>query len=149
MSSEQVVIEDLSDAALAEYYLVLKDRIARERKQLGLLEMTLSQRMTSTNATALPSGVHDIRLVRSGSPQYSLVDLRMDLAEHLPPDELADCFNPETTKVVPESVNARKVRSLHTKYGGRVAELIDRSRTDNMKVQVKRKEIDASTKDSG
>jgi hypothetical protein len=138
--AEQVIIEDLSNEALAEYFLTLKERIAEERKQLGLLEMTISQRMTQTGAKALPSADYDIRMVRSSSPHYSLIDLRMDLAEHLPPDELTACFNPEATIVRPESVNGRYIRTVHTKYGGVIAEVIDKARTDTMKVQIKRKE---------
>ena len=138
--TEEVIIEDLSNEALAEYFLALKERIAEERKQLGLLEMTISQRMTETGAKALPSADYDIRLIRGASPHYSLIDLRMDLAEHLPADELTACFNPETTIVRPESVDARYIRKIHTKYGGVVAEVIDKARTDTMKVQIKRKE---------
>jgi hypothetical protein len=136
----QVVIEDLSDSALAEYFLVVKEAIAKQRKVLGVLEMTLTQRINATGGKALGSLSHEIRMVQGGSPSYSLIDLRMDLSQHLPPDELSACFNPETTIVRPESVDARYIRKIHTKYGGVVAEVIDKARTDTLKVKIERKE---------
>ena len=136
----EVIIEDLSDSALAEYFLVLKERMQKERKELGMIEHALDQRITATGNKAMGTDTHDIRLVRSTRPEYSMIDLRMDLAEHLPPDELAACFNPERTEVIKESVNNREVAKIKSRYGGTVSELIENARRDRMRVQVKRKD---------
>ena len=69
--TEDVIIEDLSNEALAEDFLTLKERIAEESKQLGLLEMTISQRMTQPGAKSLPSADYDIRSIRGSRPYYS------------------------------------------------------------------------------
>ena len=57
----EVIIEDLSDSALAEYFLVLKERMQKERKELGMIEHALDQRITATGNKAMGTDTHDIR----------------------------------------------------------------------------------------
>jgi|8_EtaG_2_1085327.scaffolds.fasta_scaffold169260_1 hypothetical protein len=112
----------------------------REFTKVCEYQLTKIIQETGSGTMGLPSANYKIEYKR-GTPSYDVNKLKATLGEQLPPDEMKELIAEEYTKleVIPEKVRGAKAYHFKRRYGGKIAELIDKARVDMPRLFVSEK----------
>jgi len=132
-------IEDLDDELLLGMWESLSEVVARQKKEMGIIEMVLQRRMQANNAKKLISTTLTVGL---GPPLYDFAILST-LGEHVPAEIFSWGLVPAHTETVEQYVAAkadmRKVNSWKS-YGQHIADIIDAAEIpETRRISIKRK----------
>lgn len=119
----------LTDHELAEAVVNTKETIARLRRALVVLESTIQQRIEATGGRELMDDQYRMAL-EPGTPSYDYGLLRALLEAGIPQPDLDKAFAPahDETVQVADRWNGTQLNSLEKRFGGHVAEIIQRAR---------------------
>ena len=132
-------IDNLDNEILLGIWEGLSDEVARQRKEMGIIEMVLQRRMQENNAKKLMSTTLEVAL---GAPGYDPNVLRT-LGEHIPPEIFKRGFAPaheeKVVKQVPDKFDMRTVGSWKS-YGQHIVDIITKAEIpDSRRISIKHK----------
>jgi hypothetical protein len=132
-------IDNLDNEILLGIWEGLSEEVARQRKEMGIIEMVLQHRMHENNAKKLLSTTLTVEL---GPPLYDFAQLRV-LGEHVPKAILEKGLVPaHTIKVeqyVPAKADMRTVNAWKS-YGQHIVDIIDAAEIpETRRISIKRK----------
>ena len=130
-------INNFDDEILLGIWEGLSDEVARQRKEMGIIEMVLQRRMQANNAKKLLSTT---LIVELGPPSYDLGKLRA-LGEHVPAQIFNKGFVPahEEVKLMPDKFDMRSVNAWKL-YGQHIVDIIDAAEIpETRRISIKRK----------
>ncbi len=117
----------LSDTELLEQYAQASEHLAEWRLTAGRLEQAIMERADERKAVGIPSEAYDC--IIKTTYNYDQVIL-LPLKEELLDDDLDKCWSPEytETKIHEARFNMVKLLPMARRYGGKVAEIVERSK---------------------
>ena len=123
-------VRALADEDLVNEYLGLVEGLEAMRGEARLREVELLRRMEEQSALRLNAARGHVDL-KYGSPSYDTPALR-PLLELITHEEMQEAYSHEreetVTRTVPERWNGTKLNMLERRYGGQVADVIQRAR---------------------
>ena len=132
-------IEDLDDELLLGMWESLSEVVARQKKEMGIIEMVLQRRMQANNAKKLLSTTLSVEL---GPPLYDFA-LLVVLGEHVPKEILKKGLVPAhditVKQYVPAKADMRTVNAWKS-YGQHIVDIIDAAEIpETRRISIKRK----------
>ena len=127
MTDEQALIGERETDDLINEITVLRSALKITHERLDRLTSTVIRRMEESGAKALEHPAYDIKL-DFGTPKYDLRRVQAEFGEWLTPDNFAKLFLPEQTKIVPERVDGKAMRSVIMRNGRPAEDRAERCR---------------------
>ena len=128
MTTEVITLSEMTDDGLAALWLVNDEQRREAKGYLDSIEAEMLVRLRDRGAKSLPVSSVDVEL-KPGTPTYDTT-LLAPLVEQLPEADVSKAFTAahDETVHVEDKWDGTQLNSLERRYGGEIADRIQRSR---------------------